>query len=138
MFAVALLAAQLTIPAAPRYAPNRFLDGKTYVFETVPRHLEVMTVAGIDVPLIGQDARCGLENRRGLAARRFAQAFLSQKRSIYFERVGNSHDRQPGLKDARGYALVRIRVGGRDLARSMILAGHAKPREQQRADWCRV
>lgn len=136
MFAVALLAAQLTIPAAPRYAPNSFLDGKTYVFEVMPRHLEMMTVAGIDVPLIGQDARCALENRRGLAARRFAEAFLHQKRPVYFDRVGNPHDRQPGVKDARGYALVRIRVGGNDLARGMILAGHAKPLAQQRVDWC--
>lgn len=124
-----LLAPLLLILAAATPAPQTgtvawVTDGDTFRLGSGER----VRIAGIDAPETQPgNAKCRAELVRGKAATRQAIALL-KGRTVEIERVGRSYNR----------TVARVRLGGRDLAATLVEKGIARwwPRGKAKPDWC--
>jgi micrococcal nuclease len=124
-----LLAPLLLILAAATPAPQTgtvawVADGDTFRLGSGER----VRIAGIDAPETQPgNAKCRAELVRGKAATRQAIALL-KGRTVEIERVGRSYNR----------TVARVRLGGRDLAATLVEKGIARwwPRGKAKPDWC--
>jgi micrococcal nuclease len=97
--------------------------------DTLRLGAERLRIENLDAPDIGSHARCALENRRGTAARAYAQRLVGQ--ASRFEVL------PAGRRDRYGRLVARVRLDGQDFGEAMIRAGHGRPWRGRSSDWCR-
>lgn len=102
------------------------VDANTWPGET--KHTNVRLL-GMDAPEIFRP-NCAAERRKGEAARAYAEKIIGGSGQVWLINV--KYDKYGG----RVAASIRL-ANGRDFAREMIAAGHARPyRGGQRGSWC--
>ena len=117
--ALALALALVTTQAAA--APPRAVDGDTLAVDG-----ERVRLLGIDAPEL--HGRCGAEKAAARAAQAALARLVAPPARLSLQRHG---------RDRYGRTLARVLADGRDVAATLLAAGHARPYAGgRRPGWC--
>ncbi|GAM99445.1 nuclease [alpha proteobacterium U9-1i] len=106
-------------------AQPRVIDGDT--IEDLATG-ERIRLANVDTAEIRDGARCAAERRHGERARTEVGLLLSRARDIAVRRTGRA--------DSYGRTIAYVLIDGRDLGRTLIAEGLARPWRGRREPWC--
>lgn len=113
---------------APECEIGQIVDGDTFVLACKGKPRVLARLTGVDSPEIAA-ANCPAERAKGAAARAYLQD-LVQRVPVTDARYGAR------IADSQRQ-LVKVRLGGEDLAGIMVAAGHARRISgTDRPDWC--